>query len=84
MTFGIQKINARGNMATKHNPTIPALYCTRSRLVDQHGKLIGFSPLFNKKPCFQNALVQNIAGGNTMVFNKAALNILQKVEIIFL
>jgi len=53
-------------------PTVPALYCSRTRIVDEYGVTIGFSPLFQKLPCFPNALVQNIGGGNTMVFNEAA------------
>ena len=50
----------------------PALYCSRTRLVDAKNNEIGLSPLFNKKPSFANALMQNIGGGNTMVFNNAA------------
>jgi glycosyltransferase involved in cell wall biosynthesis len=50
----------------------PALYFTRTALVGKNGKLLGFSPLFARTPSFQNALVQNIGGGNTMVFNRAA------------
>ena len=56
---------------------IPALYCARTKLVNKHGKAIGSSPLFKKNPGFLNALVQNVAGGNTMVFNRAALNLLR-------
>lgn len=56
---------------------IPALYCARTRLVDGDNKEIGFSPLFSKPPCFANALIQSIAGGNTMVFNQAARALLQ-------
>lgn len=48
------------------------LYCSRTELVDSVGNHIGFSPLFTKKPSFENAIIQSIAGGNTMVFNKAA------------
>jgi glycosyltransferase involved in cell wall biosynthesis len=55
---------------------VPALYCSRTRLIDENGRLIGFSPLFEKAPSFANALVQNIAGGNTMVFNAAARRLL--------
>lgn len=51
---------------------IPALYCGRTRLVDASNNEIGLSPLFSKQPSFANALVQNIGGGNTMVFNNAA------------
>lgn len=58
---------------------IPALYCSRTRLVDSHNKEIGFSPLFKRRPCFANALMQNIGGGNTMVFNGAARSILRQV-----
>lgn len=50
----------------------PALYCGRTRVIDASGKEIGYSPLFRFPPSFRNALVQNIAGGNTMVFNRAA------------
>ena len=51
----------------------PALYFTRTELMEESGAPIGFSPLFTRAPTFQNALVQNIGGGNTMVFNRAAL-----------
>ena len=50
---------------------IPALYCSRTRLVDAENHEFGFSPLFSKPPSFANAIVQNIGGGNTMVFNNA-------------
>lgn len=50
----------------------PALYFTRTELMEEGGAPIGFSPLYTRAPSFQNALVQNIGGGNTMVFNRAA------------
>lgn len=50
----------------------PALFCSRTRLVDATGKAIGFSPVFDKTPGFANALVQSLAGANTMLFNRAA------------
>jgi glycosyltransferase involved in cell wall biosynthesis len=56
----------------------PALYCTRTELVDATGKHIGFSPLFRKPADFKNALIQNVGGGNTMVFNEAARSLLIK------
>lgn len=55
---------------------VPALYCARTRLVDADNKTIGLSPLFAKPPSFANALIQSIAGGNTMVFNNAARQLL--------
>jgi glycosyltransferase involved in cell wall biosynthesis len=54
----------------------PALYCSRTRLVDSNNNEIGLSPLFSKPPSFANALMQNIGGGNTMVFNHAARTLL--------
>jgi len=58
------------------DPEMPALYCCRTRLIDEQGHTIGFSPLFSKAPHFRNAIVQSIAGGNTMVFNAAARRLL--------
>lgn len=58
----------------------PALYCSRTRLIDDTGKDLGLSPLFKKTPSFKNALVQCIAGGNTMVLNKAARNLLSAAK----
>lgn len=58
--------------------TVPGLYCSRTRLIDAADREIGLSPLFSRPPGFANALVQNIGGGNTMVFNQAARLLLQK------
>ena len=55
---------------------VPALYGSRTCLIDQDGRQIGFSPLFPKGPTFRSALVQSIAGGNTMVFNHKARELL--------
>lgn len=59
----------------------PALYCSRTRLVDEAGRELGVSPLFSRPPSFANALVQNITGGNTMVFNDAARKLLMAVPL---
>jgi glycosyltransferase involved in cell wall biosynthesis len=58
------------------DPGIPALYGSRTRLVDEDDNEIGLSPLFQKKPEFRSALVQSIAGGNTIVFNQKARELL--------
>lgn len=55
---------------------MPLLYCGRTRLIDGDGREIGLSPLYSRPPAFGNALVQNIGGGNTMVFNEAARRLL--------
>lgn len=58
----------------------PALYCSRTQLIDEDGHPIGLSPLFSATPTFRNALVQSIAGGNTMLFNVATRNLLMKTR----
>jgi len=60
-------------------PERPALYCSRTTLIDDGGRRVGQSPLHRRPPSFANALVQNIAGGNTMVFNPVALQLLRDV-----
>ena len=54
----------------------PTLYCTRTELIDENGQHLGFSKIWPRRPGFQNALTQNIAGGNTMVFNHTAHQLL--------
>lgn len=57
----------------------PALYMGRTELIGVRGEPLGFSPLFRRPPSFANALVQNIGGGNTMVFNHSARALLRDV-----
>lgn len=59
-----------------HPSSHPLLYCSSSRLIDANGYFIGHSPICTRAPSFNNALVQNIASGNTMVFNKKSRNLL--------
>jgi glycosyltransferase involved in cell wall biosynthesis len=49
---------------------ISQLYCGRSTYVSKNLRLIKESQLFNKPPSFRNAIIQSIAGGNTMAFNQ--------------
>lgn len=58
----------------------PALYCGRTLLVTEDDREIGLSRLFSKEPCFANALMQSIGGGNTMVFNQAACKLLAETS----
>lgn len=57
---------------------VPALYCGRTQLISESGVSLGFSPRFCLPPGFSNALVQSIAGGNTMVFNQAARDLMRE------
>ena len=59
----------------------PALYCARTEITDAKGENIhGLSPFFKRPPSFQNALVQNICGGNIMVLNQAARDLIVTVS----
>ncbi|MDH1008768.1 glycosyltransferase family 2 protein [Pseudomonas nicosulfuronedens] len=71
-----EKLERGLTWAATHPSILPALYCSRTRLVDAAGQTIGYSPLFRRAPCFANALVQSIAGGNTMLFNAATAHLL--------
>jgi glycosyltransferase involved in cell wall biosynthesis len=54
---------------------LPLLFCSRTLTISESGAPTGMSPLFRRKPSFRNALVQSLAGGNTMVLNRAARDI---------
>jgi len=69
LEVGLQWLNAEPGAA-------PNLYCARTRLIDVHDRTIGFSPLFGRSVSFRNALVQSVAGGNTMMFNNAMKDLL--------
>ena len=53
------------------------LYCGRTENVDKNLASIGYSTLFEFDPSFKNAIVQSIAGGNTMVFNNKLFELLK-------
>lgn len=52
--------------------TIPAMYCSRLRLVDADLRMLALSKGAPRGPSFENSLVQNIAPGCTVVLNRAA------------
>ena len=57
------------------------LYCSRSKIIDKNGIFLRFSPAFSRPASFKNAILQSIAGGNTMVMNGVARNIIASIEI---
>ncbi len=66
------------NISENQRVDEPYLYCGRTTYVDEKLQIIGAS-----SPClfprtFRNALIQSIAGGNTMVFNQTTKEYLQK------
>lgn len=60
----------------------PYVYCSRTYYVGEDLKPYGMSPLFVYPRTFRNALIQSIAGGNTMVFNKAAKELIEQVGVV--
>lgn len=64
----------------QHSSQPARLYCGRTEFVDDKLRPIGLSPTIKHHPSFGNALVQNIANGNTMVFSHAILVAQQKIH----
>jgi glycosyltransferase involved in cell wall biosynthesis len=56
----------------------PTVYCSTTRLIDEHGADIRLSLLYRKPPHFRNALTQSLASGNTIVLNEPARQILMR------
>jgi glycosyltransferase involved in cell wall biosynthesis len=71
---------------SKLNTAKPILYCARTTYVSRDAKrILGESDLFLKPPSFRNAIVQSIAGGNTMAFNNRLKEVIKrhpKVDIV--
>lgn len=70
------KLEAALSVLQRYPSDTPLLYSARTELIDGAGSSIGFSPAFKRAPSFANALVQSIGGGNTMVFNSQAHDLL--------
>ena len=68
------------------NTSGPILYCARTTYVSSDAKkTLGQSDLFLRPPSLQNAIIQSIAGGNTMAINQPLKNIVQlfhKVDVV--
>ena len=59
---------------------VPALYCGRTWVCSSTLRKMRPSPLFRKAPHFRNAIVQSIGGGNTMLMNNAALELVKQAS----
>ncbi|PAW51919.1 hypothetical protein CKQ80_22515 [Pseudomonas moraviensis] len=60
----------------KTDPDQPSLYCSRVRLIDAKQRCVGLSPLRKYPPTFKNALVQSLAGANTMMINRSTRSLM--------
>ncbi|MCP3774572.1 glycosyltransferase family 2 protein [Paenibacillus sp. MZ04-78.2] len=71
------KIQLAVDVLEKIPQDVPAMYCSRTELVNDSLEYIGFWPRIpSKSLSFSNALAENIAVGCTVVINKAARNLL--------
>jgi glycosyltransferase involved in cell wall biosynthesis len=70
---------ARALAWAMHMPgELPLVYGGRTHVVCAAGKPLGYSRRFCKPPNFGNALVQSIAGANTMLFNRATKRLFEE------
>ena len=56
---------------------VPVLYAGRAHVGLRPDTITGSSRRFRRKPCFANALIQTIGGGNTMLLSQAAAELLR-------
>jgi glycosyltransferase involved in cell wall biosynthesis len=66
---------------SQQDDAMPHVYGGRTIYTDEKLNEIGLSPEFCYPRSFRNALVQSIAGGNTMVFNGAAKELLERAGV---
>jgi glycosyltransferase involved in cell wall biosynthesis len=57
----------------------PAMYCSAVEVVDDELQVIGVHRTCRRGPALENALVQNIATGCTIVVNRAALHLFRRI-----
>ena len=70
------------NILVNQIKQVPYVYCGRTHYVNYQLKPCGSSPLFTFPRTFRNALVQSIAGGNTMVFNQATKSLIEMAGVL--
>ena len=75
------KLERAANFLASVPANKPALYCSRTQYVDKDNRSLKVSKDYSRPAVFKNALVQNIASGNTMVFNEAARSLLLKIGV---
>jgi glycosyltransferase involved in cell wall biosynthesis len=65
----------------KHVTNDKPMAITSKRLyVNDKSHVIGISPNFRLKPCFENALVENIAPGNTILINRKTVELINSFK----
>lgn len=72
------KLDLAYDLLTSRKSSMPVLYCGRSVFVDDINQFIALSKTPKKELSFKNALIENIASGNTMIINKLSHDLLLK------
>jgi glycosyltransferase involved in cell wall biosynthesis len=76
----LNKLERAVQWHSQYKETSVRLYCGRTQFVNERLQTMGLSPGIHRPPSFGNALVQNIASGNTMVFSQAVLLAQKKIQ----
>jgi glycosyltransferase involved in cell wall biosynthesis len=58
----------------------PMAITSRRLYIDEQSQVIGISPKLGLKPCFENAMVENIAPGNTILINKKSVELINSFK----
>jgi glycosyltransferase involved in cell wall biosynthesis len=60
----------------------PTLVFSSRQYIDQDGNSMGASKKLQKSPSFRNAMVENIAPGNTLMLNNSAINLVNRISAV--
>jgi glycosyltransferase involved in cell wall biosynthesis len=58
----------------------PIAISSRRLYIDEQSQMIGISPKLGLKPCFENAMVENIAPGNTILINRKSVELINSFK----
>jgi glycosyltransferase involved in cell wall biosynthesis len=72
------KVSRAVNLLEKESKEIPLLYFSRLDIVDEQLQLLKQSPIPPSGVGFENALIQNVATGCTIFFNKKMLELFKR------
>lgn len=65
----------------KSNGIRPTAVIAGRRYINENGRVVGRSPELKVSPSFKNALVENVAYGNTILLNRSAVQLLNSIKV---
>ena len=77
-----EKLSRAIDWLRRSRPRCRRCTAVEPQAIDEQGRGLGLSPLFAKDPSFKNAIVQSLAGGNTIVLNRAARDLVVSVGLV--